>query len=217
MTGPVIRTGSGGIAIGPGSIATGAGSTITVTNTYAAPAQPELADAPNPAIPTADIFVSYSKRDRALAEPILARLRELALDPWIDDRLTPGTDFTTAICRELDHCRVQFVCWTPRSVESDWVLGEAEIGRTRGTLLPVMLEPCRLPPPHNMIHAQDLSHWTGAADHPGWRAVLAKLGAMIARPNLAELSHLLHAGNAATLREWSARNPADPFVTARIK
>jgi TIR domain len=159
----------------------------------------------------ADVFISYSREDRARVAPMVEALAALRVAVWHDARLEPGGSFSEDIQRELHACRAQMVCWSPAAVASQWVLGEAEIGRQRGVLLPVLLEPCAPPPPFNMMHAEDLAGFAGDAAHPGWMKVLAALGARIGRAGLASLQPLLVDATAPQWKAWAEAHPHDPF------
>ena len=132
-----------------------------------------------------DVFISYKREERRRVQPMVDALRTLGVSVWIDDELTPGDAFAAEICDEIDQCRAQIVCWSNAAVASDWVRGEAEIGRKRGVLVCVQLEPCRLHPPFNVLHSEDLSAWRGEAGHHGWRKVLETLAHRLGRPALA--------------------------------
>jgi len=134
----------------------------------------------------ADVFITYKREDRDRAQIIVDALRTLGADVWIDDQLTPGASFSDEIYEEIEFCRAQIVCWSPAAAASDWVRGEAEIGRQRGVLICVTLEPCQVRPPFNVLHSEDLSGWRGEATHAGWRKVLETLAARLDRPALAK-------------------------------
>ena len=163
--------------------------------------------------PAADVFISYKRGDRARVGPLVEALRALAVSVWIDDELAPGDSFTTEICDQIDRCRTQIVCWTPAACESDWVRGEAELGRRRGVLLCVQLEPCRVQPPFNMLHTEDLSAWRGGDGDSAWIKVLHALGVRLTRPGLATLPNARR--NEALLAAWRRDYPSDPF-NARV-
>jgi WD40 repeat protein/energy-coupling factor transporter ATP-binding protein EcfA2 len=62
---------------------------------------PGAADTP----PHFDVYFSYNSRDRALVEPIAARLKRAGLEPWLDRwALTPGGDWQRELGAGLDAC-----------------------------------------------------------------------------------------------------------------
>jgi hypothetical protein len=162
-------------------------------------------------LPQADIFISYKREDRAHVDLVAQALRKLRVSVWIDDSLAPGGSFTDEISEQIDRCRAQIVCWSVAACMSDWVRGEAEIGRGRGALICVQIEQCRIPPPFNMLHTEDLSGWRGEADHPAWTKTLAALGQKLGRDGLPALALALDKNDGAALAQWRRTHPDDPF------
>lgn len=159
----------------------------------------------------ADVFISYKREDRARVLPVAETLRRLGFKVWIDDELTPGGSFTDQICDEIERCRAQLVCWTKRACASDWVRGEAEMGRRRGVLVCAQMEACSPQPPFNMLHAEDLSDWNARLEHSGWSKIAASLGAKCGRNDTDQLARLVARGDRRAIDEWRALHPNDPF------
>ncbi len=122
-----------------------------------------------------DVFVSYSHQDRARIEVLVQGLEAFGLTVWCDARLEAGQIYDAAIRRALRAARVVLVCWSRRSVESDWVRAEATEGKSRATLASCLLEPCEPFPPFNLVHHEDLSTWRGESDDPAWRRLAASI------------------------------------------
>src|SRR5439155_23818841 len=93
----------------------------------------------------------------------------------------PGQGFDRLIATELDAASAVVVVWTPASVESRWVRGEAREAADRGVLAPVRFDAARLPIDVRAIHTTDLDGWDGDAEHPAFRDLTRALGDMIAR------------------------------------
>jgi adenylate cyclase len=129
----------------------------------------------------ADIFVSYSRQDKARVAPIVASLEAEGWSVWWDPEITPGEEFDGLISRELEVARALVVVWTPNSVESRWVRGEARDAADRGVLVPVRFESAKLPIDFRAVHTTDLDQWgedrTGAAFRGLCKALEVKLGA----------------------------------------
>lgn len=166
--------------------------------------------APLRARPPAEVFISYKREERGRIQPMADALRALAVSVWYDRELEPGRSFTPAICEELDGCAVQIVCWSAPAMGSDWVRGEAEYGRSRGVLLPVLMAPCQIMPPFNMIHTEDLCDWFGEAAHEGWRKVVRTIAARLSRPGLEDLSLLIASHDPLGVQRWKQAYPDDP-------
>lgn len=157
-----------------------------------------------------EVFISYKQEERERMRPIAAGLRALKVEVWFDERLSPDRPFTEEIENVANTCGAQLVCWSPAAVKSEWVRGEAEVGRQRGTLVQAMIEPCTLSPPFNVIHAENISDWTGAPEHGGWQKILDTVGRKIGRPGLAELALLQGSPVADDWKKWATKYPSDP-------
>ncbi|NJD31120.1 MAG: TIR domain-containing protein [Gammaproteobacteria bacterium] len=127
----------------------------------------------------ADVFVSYARSDKALVAPIVAAIEAKGWSVWWDPAIAPGQEFDGRIDAELDAAAAVLVVWTPTSVTSRWVRGEAREAAERGVLVPVRFEGARLPIDVRAIHTTDLDGWAGNPDNPACRELLGALGAMI--------------------------------------
>jgi adenylate cyclase len=129
----------------------------------------------------ADIFVSYSRQDKARVVPLVSALEAEGWSIWWDPEITPGDEFDALISRELDAARVIIVVWTGTSVDSRWVRGEARDAADRGVLVPVRFDGARLPIDFRAVHTTDLDSWGDDTQSEPFRALCkaleAKLGA----------------------------------------
>jgi adenylate cyclase len=128
----------------------------------------------------ADIFVSYSRQDKSLVAPLVAALEAEGWSVWWDPEITPGEEFDAMISRELERTRSLVVVWTPQSVDSRWVRGEARDAADRGVLVPVRFQNAKLPIDFRAVHTTDLDQWgedpKGAPFRALFKALEAKLG-----------------------------------------
>ncbi len=161
----------------------------------------------------ADVFISYAHADRERVARLVGAIEALGVDCWGDQRIEPGAAFSDEIQRELHACAAHVVCWSSAAVASQWVLGEAEIGRQRGLLAPVRFEDCAIPPPFNMIHAEDLSDFDPATPHDGFRKLLATIGARLGRRGLVDLFKIPADAPARDWKAWAEAHPHDPFAS----
>ena len=129
----------------------------------------------------ADIFVSYSRQDRARVAPLVAALEAQGWSVWWDPDIAPGEEFDSLISRELEGARTLIVVWTPQSVDSRWVRGEARDAADRGVLVPVRFDNAKLPIDFRALHATDLDDWNEDRDGHAFlslcKALESKLGA----------------------------------------
>ena len=88
----------------------------------------------------ADVFVSYARSDKARVAPLVAAIEAQGWSVWWDPDIATGQDFDRQIAAELKIAGAVVVVWTPNSVESRWVRGEAREAAERGILVPVRFE-----------------------------------------------------------------------------
>jgi adenylate cyclase len=129
----------------------------------------------------ADVFVSYARTDKARVAPLVAAIEAKGWSVWWDPDITPGQEFDDQIEAEIDAAKAVVVVWTPTSVASRWVRGEAREAAERGILVPVRFEQARLPMDVRAIHTTDIDGWNGNADSPQVQELLRALAATIAR------------------------------------
>ena len=93
----------------------------------------------------ADIFISYSHEDVALAEKIEAEiLRWSKMTIWRDHRIAPGTKFEGEIQNELRQARICLVLMSGASLASQYCQNEVGFADANGTpIVPIRLDDCR--------------------------------------------------------------------------
>jgi len=143
----------------------------------------------------ADVFVSYARSDKARVAPLVAAIEAKGWSVWWDPEITPGQEFDDQIEAEIDAAKAVMVVWTPVSVVSRWVRGEAREAAERGVLVPVRFEQARLPMDVRAIHTTDLDDWGEDPASPTVQECLRALGVMIAR---ARASQAAKTGSAAS-------------------
>jgi adenylate cyclase len=117
----------------------------------------------------ADVFVSYARTDRARVAPLVSALEAEGWSVWWDPEITAGQEFDRLIAEELRRARAAVVVWTPTSVNSRWVRGEAREAADRGILAPVRFEKADLPIDLRAIHTTDLDEWREDSGGPAFR------------------------------------------------
>jgi len=129
----------------------------------------------------ADVFISYARADKARVAPIVAAIKARGWSVWWDPEMSPGQEFDQEIAAELRSAAAVLVVWTPDSVGSRWVRGEARDGAERGMLVPVRFAAAELPIDVRALHTTDLDDWGEDPDGPRMQEVLRALAAVIAR------------------------------------
>ena len=145
----------------------------------------------------ADVFVSYARADKARVAPLVAAIEAKGWSVWWDPEITPGQEFDDQIDAEIDAAKVVLVIWTPTSVASRWVRGEAREAAERGILVPVRFEQARLPMDVRAIHTTDLDEWDENPASVQAQEFLRALAAMIARSQAAQAANAPAASPAA--------------------
>ena len=159
----------------------------------------------------ADVFLSYSRDDTQRVAPLADALREAGrragFAVWWDPMMLPGTpDFDEYLQERLDAARCVVVVWSGTSVQSHYVKAEAEEGRARGILTPVLIDRVKLPLSFRFVQTADLTEW-----HPGRpnaefdRLVAAITERVRGRPREEVPRSLLPSG----------KSPASPFRARR--
>jgi adenylate cyclase len=129
----------------------------------------------------ADVFVSYARSDKARVAPLVAAIEARGWSVWWDPEIDAGQQFDDQIEAELKAARAVLVVWTPTSVSSRWVRGEAREAADRGTLVPVRFDAANLPMDVRAIHTTELDGWAEDPQSAPFQALLRSLTAMIAR------------------------------------
>ena len=104
----------------------------------------------------ADLFLSYAHGDVDQAATLAELLEANGLTVWWDRRLVPGDKFHALIDKQIEDARAVIVLWSPASVASDWVLGEAQTAHEAGKLVPVKIAACKLPIPYRGVHTPEV-------------------------------------------------------------
>ena len=147
----------------------------------------------------ADIFVSYSRSDKTRVAPLVAAIKAKGWSVWWDPSIAAGQQFDDQIEAELLAASAVLVVWTPASVLSRWVRGEARDAAERDILVPVRFENARLPIDARAIQTTDLDNWGEDPTSAPFQDLLRSLSAVIERQR---------ASKSATPAATSAPSPA---------
>jgi adenylate cyclase len=153
----------------------------------------------------ADVFVSYARSDKARVAPLVAAIEAKGWSVWWDPEITPGQEFDDQIDAEIDAAKAVLVVWSPVSVASRWVRGEAREAAERGILVPVRFEQARLPMDVRAIHTTDLDDWNEDPASAPAQEFLRALATMVARSQAAQSAKSGAAAAATPTPEESAR------------
>lgn len=113
--------------------------------------------APPAAVQKDACFISYSRNDEQFAMRFANDLRSAEIPTWVDQLdIRPSEHWDRAIERAIAGCRCVVVLLSPRSVASENVADEISLSiDLRKAILPVMIEPCKLPLRLSRMHLID--------------------------------------------------------------
>ena len=127
----------------------------------------------------ADVFVSYARSDKPRVAPLVAAIQAKGWSVWWDPAIDPGQEFDRQIAAELKATAAVLVVWTPVSVESRWVRGEAREGADRGVLVPVRFDGASLPIDVRALHTTDMDGWNEDPQSPQCQEILRALSSIL--------------------------------------
>src|SRR5215831_4857696 len=108
----------------------------------------------------ADIFISYSKADHALASKLSAFLEAEGWSVWWDKSLAAADLYRDEIMKQLASARAVITIWTENSIKSEWVRAEAGRAKADGKLIPTKsssLPYDAIPLPFGEMHTENVT------------------------------------------------------------
>jgi adenylate cyclase len=132
-----------------------------------------------------DIFISYARSTANEAHQIAEALRALGYGVWRDDELPAHRAYAEVIAERLQAAKAVVVVWSADASRSEWVQSEADRARADHKLVQLSLDATQLPMPFDRIQCADMAGWRGDPDAPGWRKVVASVGALVGAPQAA--------------------------------
>lgn len=126
----------------------------------------------------AEVFISYSRKDQPAAEAIANALGAMGIEVWWDRELLGGEDYRKKTAKIIAKVPAAIVLWSRRSVESEWVIGEAAAARDRKILIPVAIDGVEPPIDFRSLNTISMSGWAPGDALPDAlaRAVCEKTG-----------------------------------------
>lgn len=119
-----------------------------------------------------DVFLSYSREDKARAEAVAQALTNAGYDVFWDNEIPPGSTWADYLQSKITAAKALVVLWTSTSTQSQWVREEARIGRDAKKLVPIILDGTAPPFGFGEVQAVDLGAWRGEPNHPEWQRFL---------------------------------------------
>jgi hypothetical protein len=113
-----------------------------------------------------DVFISYSSKDKAIADAVCAKLEEQRIRAWIAPRdVPPGANFAQSIIQAINSCKVFILIWSANTNTSEHILNEINQAFDRGiTIIPFRIQDIQ--PTDEMRYYFGRTHWLDAIDPP---------------------------------------------------
>lgn len=119
-----------------------------------------------------DIFISYKREERDVAQKLAEALIKEGRSVWWDINLLPGERFAQEIEAVIRHAKVAIVIWSKHSVQSEWVIEEASEAKRRGILLPISIDSVQPPFGFRGLQTLDCSSWDREPQSDGFRQLI---------------------------------------------
>jgi hypothetical protein len=163
---------------------------------------------------TRDAFLSYSSRDKPVADAICAALERERVRCWIAPRdIVPGRNYGEAIIDGINACRLLVVVLSAASNRSPQVLREVERAVHRGLpVIPFRIE--QVTPSKSMEYFLSAPHWLDALTPPV-EAHISHLTAVVRA--VLEPDHASSVGSAAPVAEHGGPNGAESLPRWRMR
>ena len=113
-----------------------------------------------------DVFVSYSSKDKPVADAVVAGLEQREVRCWFAPRdVTPGTSWGDAIINAIEGSRIMVVLLSGNSNDSRQVVREVERAVAKGVIIiPFRIE--KIDPTGAMAYFLSSEHWLDALTPP---------------------------------------------------
>jgi len=126
-----------------------------------------------------DIFVSYANEDRKRIKPLVHALEEAGWSVFWDPDIPTGSTWREVLGSEVDSCRCMVVAWSEESIQSHWVQDEAQAGKSRNILVPILLDDVSPPLGFRGIQTANLVSWNHEAPSPVFNRLLADISKLL--------------------------------------
>ncbi len=131
-----------------------------------------------------DVFISYSRDNKARVADIAAAVTAAGYDVWWDAELPPHRSYGDVITEKIGNAKAAIVVWSHASAQSEWVRAEADVARNQKKLVQTAIDDVMPPLPFNQIQFADLRDWNGDPGHSAWRKVLLSLEELCGRESV---------------------------------
>ncbi len=111
-----------------------------------------------------DVFISYAREDRPQAAELAQLLEQHGYAVWWDWNLVGGTKYREIIGGKLKEARKVIVLWSAHSVNSAFVIDEAQEAKDAGKLVPISIDTARPPMGFRDVHTLAVNKFQTVSD-----------------------------------------------------
>lgn len=129
-----------------------------------------------------DIFISYANEDLHWIRSLVEALEAQGWSVFWDRTIPSGKTWREFIGKGLRDARCVVVAWSKTSIESAWVQEEADEGRERGILHPVIIDDVKPPLGFRGIQGAKLAGWNFRDPSPEFKRFLRDLEGTLGSP-----------------------------------
>jgi formylglycine-generating enzyme required for sulfatase activity len=134
-----------------------------------------------------DIFLSYASGDRERVRPLVEALEQAGWSVFWDFTIPAGMTWRRFLQEKLENTRSIVVVWSEHSINSRWVLEEADEAESQKIpIIPVLLDNVSPPLGFRSIQAKNLSGWDGDPSSPLVRDLFKDITNILGPPAAAE-------------------------------
>ena len=134
-------------------------------------------------MPGKDIFLSYASEERQRIVPLVRALERTGWSVfWDVEGIRGGNDWRNVLQEEATSSRSVLVVWSEASVDSPFVRDEAEEGRKRNVLVPVLIDVVQPPLGFRGTQYRDLTGWDGKTTSLAFQDLVKDLAGLLGQP-----------------------------------
>ena len=122
-----------------------------------------------------DIFLSYAHEDEKKARLLAQALESYGWTVFWDLKLIPTVNWRNVIKEKISNSSCVIVLWSKYSIESLWVLEEAEEAQRRNIIVPVLIQNVEIPFGFRTIQAADLIRWNGSKENEKYKILIESI------------------------------------------
>ena len=127
----------------------------------------------------AEIFISYAHEDEARIRELVLVMEKHGWSIFWDRRIPTGKTWQSHIGQALSDAQLVVVAWSHHSINSDWVIEEANDAKERGRLVPLLLDSVRPPLGFRGIQAADLTDWKPGQSSPSFDQLIQDISGVL--------------------------------------